>query len=190
MLCHKSVLELFWATSSKTYSGNTFFRVLPSLLNSQELHDSVVALLLMLDAARIVEVINRVPVHKLELVLAVPRDKLVATLSGVQDDKFSVTLVPLLLEPEVFLAEVLVPVLKQCEHPELLTAFVNNLELPTLLLLLRGAHCQQLVALLDALEYQDVAPSSTVIVLLQEASMDSDFVSKKLLPLLQQADPQ
>eukprot|EP00929_Paragymnodinium_shiwhaense_P033793 TRINITY_DN18497_c0_g1_i3.p1 TRINITY_DN18497_c0_g1~~TRINITY_DN18497_c0_g1_i3.p1 ORF type:complete len:362 (+),score=51.46 TRINITY_DN18497_c0_g1_i3:558-1643(+) len=154
----------------------------------RDYRETLSALLLVMDARCTVELIDAVPVEKLAVVLKAPADNVTAVLTNIRSHNFSQTLISLLQEPELVLAEKIVPLICAVSRPKHLALAVSHADLTPLLWVVRGARTQQLAIFIDAVQEEDYGPGGAVIAFIKAIRSEPDLVHEKILPVMNSGD--
>ncbi|CAJ1343810.1 unnamed protein product [Effrenium voratum] len=165
-----------------------FAEVLVPLVSDAKLGPKLSVMMGKLENGTMLEVLNTAPKGKLPIVLKAPIEALALVVSGVEHDHLQ-GLLTVLQEPDELLEDTLVPLLGMVEDPRRMALVVNQLDPRVLVCLLRGARAQQLAALLNALTEEDLAPSGHAAQLLQQLGAAPGLAEKKVVPLLDRAEP-
>lgn len=195
-----AVRALCEAVPEETLSG-----LLPEILRGIERHripealapvlndianiPTLAALMGVLDAGSMVMMLNAVPARKLRIILGAPPDSLAKLVSHVQLGKVESVLIPVVQEPDELLRDTLVPLLRECRHPERIAAAVNHSEPEVLFRLIREVEAWRLAALVDAMDAEDFEEEGAAVVLLQALADERGLLRDKAVPLLNGSDP-
>eukprot|EP00445_Apocalathium_hangoei_P007057 CAMPEP_0203842814 /NCGR_PEP_ID=MMETSP0359-20131031/2215_1 /ASSEMBLY_ACC=CAM_ASM_000338 /TAXON_ID=268821 /ORGANISM="Scrippsiella Hangoei, Strain SHTV-5" /LENGTH=819 /DNA_ID=CAMNT_0050757473 /DNA_START=49 /DNA_END=2508 /DNA_ORIENTATION=- len=195
-----AVRALCEAVPEETLSG-----LLPEILRGIERHripealapvlndvaniPTLAALMGVLDAGSMVMMLNAVPSRKLRIILGAPPDSLAKLVSHVQPGKVESVLIPVLQEPDELLRETLVPLLRECRHPERIAAAANHSEPEVLFRLIREVEAWRLAALVDALDGEDFEEEGAAVVLLRALADERGLLRDKAVPLVNGSDP-
>merc|ERR1719498_2269024 len=93
-------------------------------------------------------------------------------------------------ESALFLEESLLPILQRVEQPERLAAVINQAEAELLVWLLQGCQPLPLVGLVNACTCADFEADGAVTLLLHELADHRGLVKKKVIPLIEQSEPE
>mmetsp|Transcript_122559 Transcript_122559/g.357896 ORF Transcript_122559/g.357896 Transcript_122559/m.357896 type:complete len:392 (-) Transcript_122559:304-1479(-) len=166
-----------------------FFDVVAPIINTTAVRAPLALLLQRLEPRHAVEIVNAVPADKLAAALEAPPEALIAVIAAVDPERFREALIPLMQEPTSVISGTFVPLLARISHPDRLGAIVNQAASRVLLWIVRGLEVARLAALLDLFEPVDLAPGGTLMSLLEGAADDPELVDTKVLPLLRRGDP-
>jgi hypothetical protein len=167
-----------------------FRSVLAPLINDIRLTRALADVTQVLQPSTAAALLNATTPEKISILLRAPSNALATLVSQIHSDKILKMVLPLMDEPETLLENKVLPLLEGVEHPDRKAAVVNQTEPDILFWLLQGSEPQPLVAVLNSCTPEDFEPDGAVTRLLQELADHRGLVKKKVIPLIDAAEPE